>query len=180
MNFPKTARWLFVAIAVCALAFPALSQADEETVSDGKAVSIEYTLKLDDGSVVDTNVGNEPLTYTQGSSQIIPGLEEGLEGMKVGETRQVTVEPEDGYGEVNEEAFQEVDKGMIPEGVEVGTRLQGRDRTGRPVVVTVTEIKDETVVLDYNHPLAGKTLHFDVKVTDIEDAGEEGAPDPHK
>ncbi|GAB4389178.1 MAG: peptidylprolyl isomerase [Thermodesulfovibrionales bacterium] len=179
MSFPKTAWRLFFAVALCALVLPALSQAAEETVAEGRAVSIEYTLTLDDGTVVDTNVGKAPLTYIQGASQIIPGLEKGLEGMKEGESRKVTVKPEEGYGEVNADAYQEVDKDRVPEGVEVGARLQGRDVAGRPVIATVKEVKENTVVLDYNHPLAGKTLHFDVKVKDIGDP-RETLPKPHK
>jgi FKBP-type peptidyl-prolyl cis-trans isomerase SlyD len=139
------------------------------TVSEGKLVSLEYTLKLDDQSVIDSNVGGAPLTYTQGSHRIVPGLEKALEGMAVGETKQVTVTPTDGYGALDPDALQEVDKALLPpDAVQVGTRLQGRTPDGRMVFPRVAEVKTDTVILDFNHPLAGKTLHFDVKILDIQ------------
>src|SRR5919204_6184773 len=150
-----------------------LSQAadPQPTVAEGKLVSLEYTLTLDDQSVVETNVGAKPLTYTHGSHQIIPGLEKALEGMAVGDTKQVTVAPADAYGETDPKALQEVQKQLIPpEALKVGTRLQGKAPNGQMVYPLVSEIKDDTVVLDFNHPLAGKTLHFDVKVLDVQQA----------
>ena len=141
---------------------------DINTVSAGKDVSIEYTLRLEDKQVVDTNVGADPLVYRQGEEQIVRGLESQLEGMTVGESKQVTVIPKDGYGEVNADAFLEVEKKQIPpEALKVGAVVQGKDREGRPLRPRVSEIKDTTVVLDFNHPLAGKTLYFEVKVVDI-------------
>jgi FKBP-type peptidyl-prolyl cis-trans isomerase SlyD len=138
------------------------------TVSNGKEVTLEYTLKLDDQSVVDTNVGGEPLKVTQGSHQLIPGVEKQLEGMTVGEKKQFTVPPMEGYGNVDAKAFQEVDKKMVPaDSLTVGTRLEGKTPDGRKVFPRISEVKNETVVLDFNHPLAGKTLHFDVQVLDV-------------
>lgn len=166
------AGYLSVSVLLVMLA-PALAMAEAQkgsanTVASGKEVSLEYTLKLSDNKVVDTNVGQDPLTYTQGSGQLISGLESKLEGMAVGETKQVTVVPEDGYGSVNPQAFQEVPKENIPaEAMKVGTELIGRDAQGRVVRPRVSEIKDKTVVLDFNHPLAGKTLYFDVRVLDV-------------
>ncbi len=138
------------------------------TVTNGKEVSLEYTLKLDDNSVVDSNVGGEPLRVTQGSHQIIPGLEKALEGMAVGEKKQITVTPPEGYGAVDPKAFQEVDKNLVPpDSRAVGTQLQAKTADGRKVFPRVSEVKTDTIVLDFNHPLAGKTLHFDVKVLDV-------------
>jgi len=143
----------------------------QSTVAEGKLVSLEYTLTLDDKTVVDSNVGDKPLTYTHGSHQLIPGLEKALEGMAVGDTKQVTVAPEDAYGETDPKAVQEVQKQLIPpDALKVGTRLQGKTPSGQMVYPLVSEIKDDTVVLDFNHPLAGKTLHFDVKVVDVQQA----------
>src|SRR5215471_420633 len=145
--------------------------APQAKVSEGKVVSLEYTLTLDDKSVVESNVGAKPLTYTQGSHQLPPVLEQALEGMAVGDTKQVTVAPADGYGEMDPKAVQEVQKQMIPpEALKVGTRLQGKTPSGQMVYPLVAEIKDDTVILDFNHPLAGKTLHFDVKVLDVQQA----------
>jgi FKBP-type peptidyl-prolyl cis-trans isomerase 2 len=138
-----------------------------ETVSKGKVISLEYTLKLEDNRVVDTNVGKDPLTYTQGANQIVPGVEAALEGMAVGQAKQVVVAPSEGYGDRNPNALQEVPKQNVPQDIKVGTQLQGKDTAGREVRPIVTEIKDDTVLLDFNHPLAGKTLFFDLKVVNI-------------
>ncbi|MDR4484680.1 MAG: peptidylprolyl isomerase [Nitrospirales bacterium] len=141
------------------------------TVSEGKSISMEYTLTLENKEVLDTNVGGEPLTFTQGSHQIIPGLETALDGMKTGESKQVTVAPEEGYGKVDPQAIQEVPIDQIPpDARKVGVQLQGKDGQGRVVHPTVTEIKEQVVVLDFNHPLAGKTLYFDVKILDVKTA----------
>jgi len=129
------------------------------TVSDGKSISMEYTLTLENKEVLDTNVGGEPLTFTQGSHQIIPGLETALDGMKAGESKQVTIAPEQGYGEVNPQAIQEVPIDQIPpDARKVGVQLQGKDRQGQIVHPTVTEVKEQVVVLDFNHPLAVAVL----------------------
>ena len=147
----------------------ALRAADTKmTVAEGKRVSLEYTLQLDDKSVVESNVGAEPLTYTHGSQQIVPGLEKALEGLTVGDSKEVTVTPADGYGEQDPKALQEVQKQLIPpDALKVGTQLQGKTPNGHTVYPRVAEIKEDTVVLDFNHPLAGKTLHFAVKILDI-------------
>jgi len=130
------------------------------TVSKGKKISIEYTLKLEDQTVVDSNVGGEPLIYTQ----------KAMEGMKVGESKQISVKPEEGYGKVDEKALLEVDKKQIPpDALKIGAQLKGRYDSGQPFTAWVSEIKEETVVLDLNNPLAGKTLYFDVKVLDIQE-----------
>ena len=141
------------------------------TVSDGKTISMEYTLTLENKKVVDTNVGGEPLTFTQGTHEIIPGLETALEGMKAGDSKQVTVAPEQAYGEVNPQAIQEVPIDQIPpDARKVGVQLQGKDGQGRMVHPKVAEVKEQVVVLDFNHPLAGKTLYFDVRILDIQKA----------
>ena len=140
-------------------------------VSSGKKVSVQYTLKLDNDEVADSNVGYEPLTFVNGTRQIIPELEKALQGMKIGDSKQVTIKPDDGYGVVNKDAFKEVEKEQIPsDGLKVGIQLQGKGTDGQIVNSRVVEIKEQTVVLDFNHPLAGKTLYFDVKILDIQDA----------
>jgi len=149
-----------------------LSSAEEKakpmTVSAGKEITIEYTLKLEDKSTIDSNVGAEPLKFIQGEHQIIPALETALEGLKVGDKKEVKIKPEDGYGDVDPNAVQEIDKSRIPpEALVVGTPLEGRDPSGRPVHAKVREIKESTVILDLNHPLAGKTLFFEVKILGI-------------
>jgi FKBP-type peptidyl-prolyl cis-trans isomerase SlyD len=138
-----------------------------KTVSDGKVISLEYTLKLDNDEIVDTNVGKDPLSYTQGAHQIIPGVEAALEGMEVGQAKQAIVPPTEGYGERDPDKFHEVPKEKLPQGIAVGTPLHGKDASGRDVRPIVSAVNDETVLLDFNHPLAGKTLYFDLKVVNI-------------
>src|SRR5215510_3267996 len=140
-------------------------------VADGKQVSLEYTLTLEDKSKVDSNVGKDPLVYTQGAHEIIPGLEKQLTGLKVGESKHIEIPPAEGYGEVDPARKQEIDKNRIPEDArKVGAKLTGQGPQGQPIFAQVTEVKDNTVVLDMNHPLAGKKLIFDVKVLKVEDA----------
>jgi len=138
-----------------------------ESVSNGKVISLEYTLKLEDGQVVDSNVGQGPLTYTQGANQIIRGVEAAVEGMEVGQAKQAVIPPAEGYGDPDPKAFQEVPKDKLPKEIQVGTQLHGKDASGREIRPIVSAIKDETVLLDFNHPLAGQTLYFDLKVVSI-------------
>lgn len=142
-------------------------------VQNGTTVSLEYTLKDEGGQVLDTNKGGTPLVFVHGQRQIIPGLERELVGMRPGEEKKVVVAPNDGgYGDVVPGAQQEVPKDAIPkEGLKVGTQLTARTGSGEARPVTVKEIKDTTVVLDFNHPLAGKTLFFDVKVLGVQGSG---------
>jgi FKBP-type peptidyl-prolyl cis-trans isomerase SlyD len=137
-------------------------------IEDGKQVGIEYTLTLDDGTQIDSNVGGEPLVYQHGAHQILPALEEALAGLKVGDTKQVALTAEQGYGPVRQEGFQEVDAGLIPEEARVaGTMLVADDGSGNKRPVRVHEVKDDKVVMDLNHPLAGQALKFAVRVTAI-------------
>lgn len=167
-------RETLVGIIITLFTFTSAPAGEEEaatTVMDGKRVSIEYTLTFPDKTQVDTNVGKEPLTYTQGEQEILPALQKALLGLKVGETKSVTLSPEEGYGSVNPDAFQEVNKDLIPEEAQkVGTPLVARDPSGRTHHLRVHEVKENTVKLDFNHPLAGKTLIFDVKILKIEDS----------
>ncbi|MGE0681196.1 MAG: peptidylprolyl isomerase [Candidatus Binatia bacterium] len=142
-------------------------------IVDGKQVSLEYTLTLEDKSTIDSNVGKDPLVFTQGAHEIIPGLEKKLSGLKVGESKKIEVSPEEGYGPVDPQRRQEVEKMKIPEDArKIGAKLTGQGPDGRMVFAQVTDIKGDTVILDLNHPLAGKKLFFDVKVLKVEDAPE--------
>ena len=143
------------------------------TVSNGKVIALEYTLKLDNNQVVETNVGKAPLTYTQGAHQIIRGIETAVEGMMVGEAKYVIVTPADGYGIRDLTALHELPKQKVPEDIKVGMRLRGKEPSGRVVQPIVKEIKDHTVLLDFNHPLAGKTLFCEVKVVDVQHGRQE-------
>lgn len=139
-------------------------------VEAGKQISIEYSLSIDPEGVVDSNVDSDPLTYVQGTQQIVPALQTALEGKNVGDTVEVSIDPKDGYGERSEEAYQEVSKSQVPEEAhQVNTILQGQDNQGGAVNARVAEVREETLLLDFNHPLAGKTLRFSVKILDIQE-----------
>src|ERR1700675_4444621 len=123
--------------------------AQNAAIEKGSSVKIEYTLKDDKGAVLDTNAGKEALAFTQGAQQIIPGLDRALLGMKTGDSKKVTVKPEDAYGTVDPKAEAEVPKDALPQGAAVaGTRLLARGQDGQPRPVTVKAVKDTTVVLD--------------------------------
>ena len=151
--------------AVFALAAVSRARAEDQVVADGKKVSFEYTLSAGK-AVVDTNVGKDPVSYVHGQQQIIPGLEKAFTGMKVGESKHVDIAAKDAYGAYDEKARVTVDKSKVPPDTKVGSMLASPE--GRPV--KVIEVKDEGVVLDLNHPLAGKDLAFDVKVVKVENA----------
>ncbi len=142
------------------------------TVQDGAVVSLQYTLKLDDGQVIDESPANEPLQYLHGASNIIPGLENALTGMTVGDSKQVIIAPADAYGEYNPDQLYEFERALFPDTLElsVGLPLTLRDESGNLVDAVVAELSDETVTLDFNHPLAGQTLHFDVTIIALRDA----------
>jgi len=137
-------------------------------IEKGKTVTFEYTLTLENDEVIDTNAGAEPLTFTHGSSQIIPGLEDQMMGMKAGDSRKITVMPEDAYGPMLEEAVIELRTEQVPENSrKVGAMLQTQSPEGQIIRGRITNIDDQKAVIDLNHPLAGETLFFDVKILDV-------------
>ncbi len=142
------------------------------TVVDGVVVSLDYTLRLDSGEVVDTSAGREPLDFLQGAGQIIGGLENALYGMAVGDEKLVTVAPGDGYGERDADAYQLVPLDAFPPDMDLtpGAALQVRDQAGRVSTVYVADITPQGAVLDFNHPLAGETLHFSTKIAGLRGA----------
>ena len=163
---------------VCCL-LPALPSAAAEAVAPATTPAAEEALVVldevvvygTDGKLIDTNKGREPLKYVHGQKMMIPGLERELTGMKVGGEKNVTVKPEDAYGPINKNAFQEVPKEKLPaNGLKVGAVLAAKSPEGQVVPMRVHEIKDSTVVMDMNHPMAGKTLVFNVKIVDIQPA----------
>ena len=140
-------------------------------ITKHKVVKIHYTLTDDDGEVIDSSEGGEPLEYLHGVGGIVPGLESVLEGKSVGDQIKVSVQPEDAYGEHNDDLLHEVERSHF-EGIddlELGMQFQV-DTEGGPMVVTVVEITDENVTVDGNHELAGVPLNFDVTVREIRDA----------
>jgi FKBP-type peptidyl-prolyl cis-trans isomerase SlyD len=144
-------------------------------IEKGSVVSLDYSLHLGDGQVVDASAPGEPMAYIQGEGQIVPGLERALEGLVVGDQRQVVVPPADAYGDHDARGVQEVPRNAFPGEMkpEAGMELVAQGPEGEPVPFVVREVGLETVVIDLNHPLAGKTLHFDVTVREIRAATSE-------
>lgn len=142
-------------------------------IENQKVASIEYTLTDSDGNVLDSSDEGEPLSYLHGHGNIVPGLENALEGKSPGDRLSVDVAPEHGYGERDESLVQSIPRSRFPdEGLEVGAQFHA-EAGGHSHVVTVVDIDDEDVTVDANHPLAGQSLHFDVTVTGVRDATEE-------
>jgi FKBP-type peptidyl-prolyl cis-trans isomerase 2 len=137
-------------------------------IKSGDTVKVHYTGKLEDGTIFDSSMveGREPLDAILGQNQLIKGFEDGLMEMTEGEKKTIEIESVDAYGELNPLMISEVPKNAVPEGVQVGETLQGMGPMG-PVNVKVVEVKDDVVVIDANHPLAGKKLIFDLEVVSI-------------
>jgi len=141
------------------------------TVADDMIVGMAYVLRSQTGREIDRSDG--AVGFIQGHGQIVPGLEEAIYGMRVGEEKEVVVGPADGYGEYDEEDVQRVPRSALSEelGLTLGQGLRLRDReTGEEFRAYVVEVADDYVLLDYNHPLAGQTLHFEVKITELRPA----------
>jgi FKBP-type peptidyl-prolyl cis-trans isomerase SlyD len=142
-------------------------------IEKNQIVSLEYEVR-DGEKIVDSNVGGSPLVFMFGKGQIIPGLENGIVNMAIGEKGDVLVSPENAYGTHNPDAKQEVPKDQFAGiDLDVGMTLYGQGEDGGTVQVTVAEIKDETVIIDFNHPLAGKSLMFTVTINNVRDASAE-------
>ena len=144
-------------------------------IEANQIVSIEYEVR-DGEAVVDSNVGGAPLVFMFGKGQIIPGLENGIVDMAIGEKGDVLVKAEDAYGALNPDAKQEVPKDQFAGiDLEVGMTLYGQGEDGGTVQVVVKEIGAENVIIDFNHPLAGKDLMFSVTINNVRDASAEEA-----
>lgn len=136
-------------------------------VESGNTVKVHYTGTFENGEVFDSSVErNEPIGFTVGSNQVIPGFESAVIGMSVGESKTITLQPEEAYGPINEENIQEIPKEMVPEGVQSGQMLTAETPEG-PVNVIVKEVRENTVILDGNHPFSGKVLNFEIEVVEI-------------
>jgi peptidylprolyl isomerase len=136
---------------------------------NGNTVKVHYTGKLNDGSVFDSSENKEPLEFELGSGKLIPGFEKAVTGLSVGDSTTVTIPAGEAYGDVNEELILNVQKDRLPADIqpEVGMQLQVQQPNGQPVPVVISEVKDDQVILDANHPLAGKDLIFDIEVVEI-------------
>jgi FKBP-type peptidyl-prolyl cis-trans isomerase SlyD len=142
-------------------------------ITKNSVVTLDYTLTDDKNQTLDSSSGGEPLVYLHGANNIIPGLEEALEGKKQGDKFKVTVPADKAYGERMQEMVQSVPKDQFPQqDIQVGMRFQAHTPNGA-VVLTVIEVKDKEVVVDGNHPLAGQNLHFDLEVKEVREASDE-------
>lgn len=139
------------------------------TAKTGDTVKVHYTGKLEDGEIFDSSEGRQPLEFEIGSGRLIKGFEQGVIGMEIGDTRQLTIAPNEGYGDKRQDLLVRVEREKIPANVTVGVgqHLKIPQPNGQAVNVIVQEVTDDTVLLDANHPLAGKTLVFDVEMVEI-------------
>ena len=141
------------------------------TVENGNKVSVHYRGTFTDGEEFDSSyTRDQPLTFTVGSGETIPGFEAAIVGMSAGETKSVTLSPENAYGEINEDAIQSIPKTQFPEdfNAETGGMVEGVNPTGQRVRATITEVHDEHITLDFNHPMAGKELNFEIELVNFE------------
>lgn len=140
-------------------------------IQKNTVVSIDYTLKDDDGNLIDTSSGRGPLKYLHGNGNLIPGLEKALEGREAGQSFSVKIPPEEAYGQKDEALIQEVPRNLFDEteGLEVGMQFQAQTEQGS-YILTVKEIKENTVVIDGNHPLAGQNLNFEINIISVREA----------
>ena len=141
----------------------------DRTAKDGDTVKVHYAGKYESGEEFDSSIGSEPLKFTIGGGEVIPGFEEAAVGMGIGEKKSITIAPEDGYGEYNENLVIDMPAQYFPEDISPteGLQLKIVDENEEEVLVVVTEVNDEYIRLDANHPLAGKTLVFDIELLEI-------------
>ncbi|MCW8902661.1 MULTISPECIES: peptidylprolyl isomerase [Sedimenticola] len=139
------------------------------TPQPGQTVKVHYTGTLEDGTQFDSSAGRDPLEFTLGEGQVIPGFEQALAEMAVGETKTVQIPADQAYGEHQPELVQEVDRAQIPDEIElaVGVQLQAQGPDGQVFRLVVTELAEASVTLDGNHPLAGKALTFELELVEI-------------
>lgn len=144
-------------------------------VKENNTVKVHYTGKLTDGQIFDTSEGKEPIEFTLGQGRLIPGFEKGLLNMKLNEKKTLNIAKEDAYGEVNEQLIQEVAKKDLPQDMEpqVGMGLVSKAPDGSEMNLMVVEVKEEAIVIDGNHPLAGRDLVFDIEVVAISETATE-------
>jgi FKBP-type peptidyl-prolyl cis-trans isomerase 2 len=137
-------------------------------IQNGSTVNVHYTGKLTDGEVFDTSEGKEPLSFTVGTGQIIPGFENAIIGKNVGDKVTVNIPPAEAYGEIREDLYVKVLNEQLPGPVEVGQSLQAQAENGMPINVMVKEVNEDHAVIDGNHPFAGKELIFDIEVVSVQ------------
>lgn len=137
--------------------------------TSGDTVRIHYTGKLEDGTMFDSSAGRDPLEFELGTGQVIPGFDNAVDGMNVGESKNVVIPPDQAYGDRHEQLIQAVPRSALPGEIkpEVGMQLQSQSPDGQVMMLSITEVADDTVTVDGNHPLAGQTLNFDIELVEI-------------
>ncbi len=152
-----------------------------DTIEKDVVVTLEYKLSLDDGTTVEFSDETDPLVYLHGHDQIIPGLERELAGLKVGDKKSIAVEPDDGYGDYDPDDFDELPRTELPAGFEpeVGMLLEVHDEDDEDDLAMITAVTDDHITLDYNHPMAGKRLHFEVTILGLRPATAEEVAHGH-
>jgi peptidylprolyl isomerase len=140
-----------------------------QQVKNGDKVKVHYTGKLTNGEQFDSSTGRAPLEFTVGAGQMIKGFDNAMPGMSVGEKKTVTISPEEGYGEKMQEAIIEFPRENVPSDMplEIGVKLELRNESGQPIPVTIEDIREDVIILDANHNLAGKELVFDIELVEI-------------
>jgi len=136
-------------------------------IKGGSVVNLHYTGKLSDGVVFDSSAGRDTLQFEVGTGQVIPGFEEAVIGKKTGDKVSVTIQPEFAYGNIREDLLVKVPLDKMPGSVEIGQHLQAASPNGQPIQVTVREVNEDHVLIDGNHPLAGKELIFDIEIVSV-------------
>lgn len=138
-------------------------------IKDGDNVKVHYTGKLSDGTVFDSSDGRDPLAFTIGKGMMIPGFEKGVMGMQLDEKKTITLQPDEAYGQVREDMIAEVPKSQLPPDLkpQLGMELMSQTPDGHQLVVRVIAVKEDAIVIDANHQLAGKELTFDIKIVEI-------------
>ena len=159
---------ILMAIVLCVAFCSMEAKGEDMAIKKGSEVSFSYTLIVD-GQMVDSSDGKELFRYTHGEGKIIPGLSRQLEGMSEGEEKQITLQPSEAYGEISSAAYKVVEKSQLPPDIkpQVDMLLQVATPDGRNVPVRISEVKEKSIVLDSNHPFAGKTLIFQVKIASV-------------
>ncbi len=143
------------------------------TIEPGRVATIHYTLRNDDGDILDSSDGGEPISYLQGYGNVVPGLDKALEGKSVGDKLDVVVEPAEGYGEADEDSQRALPRSAFPEDIEAGMQLLAEGDDGQVTPIWVLGIEDETVFIDLSHPLAGERLHFAIEIVEVRAASSE-------
>lgn len=152
-----------------------MSPPDDNLISHGSVVSFHYTLTDDDGDVIDSSEGREPLAYLHGFGNIVPGLERQLEGLSIGDALDAVVPPGEGYGEVNPAGIQKAPRAAFPPDAELqpGMQVAAQGPGGQWIPLWIREVHEDFVIIDRNHPLAGVTLHFAVQIVSVRAGSEE-------